>query len=122
MNGNEVMWLCYWLTLPLVHAAPRLGPDPQPVRLQDIEEQVVPKVAADWEQLAIYLGVEPALLGNIKKNNSCECREGCRDMLCRWIESKRGTGRQPRTWDSVVRAIRRMGREDLAEQLRRRYM
>lgn len=69
-----------------------LWSDQQQVLLQDIEEHVVPNVAAEWEPLAIYLGVEPTLIDIIKKSNAYRCGDSCHEMFCSWIKKEKGTG------------------------------
>ena len=85
--------------------------------LPNIDEHVIPKVAAEWMSLAIQLGVENGKINIIKKTHSSNCEDACRELFFRWIDEERGTGREPRTWDSVVRAIRKIGKEGLADEL-----
>ena len=89
----------------------------QQILLQCIEDHVLLRVAAEWEPLAIYLGVEPDYIDIIKKNNLLDCVGACRELFRSWINKEKGTGREHRTWDSVVQAIRKMGKEGLADEL-----
>ena len=98
-------------------AAQSLWSDREQALLQDIEENVVPKIASDWEQFAIYLGVEPTCIDIIRRNNAQNAVAACREMVRNWMTKERDTGSQPRTWDTVVQAIKRMGREDLVDEL-----
>lgn len=100
-----------------MHAVDPLWTHEHQALLQDIDELVVLKVAAGWETLAIHLGVEPARVEIIKRNNSHSCGNACYELFFSWIKEEKGTGQQPRTWDSVIRAIRKMGLEGLADQL-----
>lgn len=100
-----------------MHAVDPLWSHEHQALLQDIDELVVLKVAAEWETLAIHLGVEPARIDIIKKNNSQSCGNACRELFCSWIKEEKGTGGEPRTWDSIIWAIRKMGSEGLADQL-----
>ena len=89
----------------------------QQILLQGIEDHVILQVAAEWEPLASYLGVEPAYIAIIKKNNLSSCKDACRELFHSWINKAKGTGQEHRTWDSVVRAVRKMGLEGLADEL-----
>ena len=99
-----------------MHAVSRSGH--QQKLLQDINEHVILKVAAEWTSLAIQLGVGNDKINIIQKNYSSDCEEACRELFLHWIDEKKGTGCEPRTWGSVVRAIRKMGLEGLADELR----
>ena len=104
-----------------MHAVYPQWTDQQQTMLQDLDELVVLKVAAEWEILAVHLGVEPGLIDIIKKSTFYQCEDSCHEMFVRWISKEKGTGGQPRTWYSVVWAIRRMGLGDLADALSERY-
>ena len=104
-----------------MHAVHPQWTDQQQTMLQDLDELVVLKVAAEWETLAVYLGVEPSLIEIIKKSTFHQCDNSCHVMFVRWISREKGTGGQPRAWYSVVWAIRRMGQDDLADTLSKRY-
>lgn len=101
-----------------MHAVPRSCQ--QQKLLQHIDKRVILKVAAEWESLAIQLGVGNDNIKIIKKNHSSNCEDACRELFFRWIDEEKGTGREPRTWDSVVQAIRKMGLKGLADELNKK--
>ena len=109
------MLLCLFSPTPIcMHAV--LCSHQQQALLQDFEEGVNLKVAANWIALAIQLGVDPAYIDIIQKNNH-KCEDACRELFCSWIKKKKMTGGEPRTRASVAQALRRMGEEGLADEL-----
>jgi len=85
-------------------------PSPSPVlstpTLNELNQLVVQRVAAQWHPLGLSLGVEATLLGTVKANHPGDVEGACRDLLCRWLSRGPGTGEQPRVWLSVLTAIR----------------
>ena len=106
--------MCFSSPNPIIDAA---RSSQQQILLQDIEDHVILHVAAEWEPLATYLGVEPAYIAIIKKDNLSSCIDACRELFRSWINKAKGTGQEHRTWDSVVQAVRKMGLEGLADEL-----
>ena len=111
---HGVMLVCFSSPNPIIDAA---RSSQQQILLQDIEDHVILQVAAEWEPLATYLGVEPAYIAIIKKNNLSSCKDACRELFHSWINKAKGTGQEHRTWDSVVQAVRKIGLEGLADEL-----
>ena len=66
--------------------------DSQP-NLEDISKFVVHKIAADWKQVAVYLGVEPSVISTADAEHS-QCEHACTDIFERWLSWKPGTGRK----------------------------
>ena len=43
------------------------------------------------------------------------------DLVTRWFSEEEGTGDLPRTWETVVKAVKFSGRKKLAEELARKF-
>ena len=80
--------------------------------LSDLNELVVAPVAANWQNLALRLGVKGFLLDIVSKNHPNDCEGACRDMLTRWLRREQHTGTEERTWSTLLTAL---GRADFGE-------
>ena len=89
--------------------------------LRVLDDKVVPAVAAKWDTLSIHLGVDTALIAIVKKNNPTDCEGACRDVLSRWLKGDRNSGSEPRTWRSVLRAVRDCGYREYASELEKEF-
>ena len=98
-------------------------PSPSPVlstpTLNELNQLVVWRVAAQWYPLGLSLGVEPAVLATVKADHPGDVEGACRDLLCRWLSRGPGTGEQPRVWLSVLTAIRETVGKTIAEEVER---
>ena len=43
------------------------------------------------------------------------------DLVTRWLREDEGTGQLPRTWETVVKAVKGSGHKQLAEELARKF-
>ena len=75
---------------------------------------------AQWRHFGTYLRVEPAILNRIEKNRSNE-EDRMLELVEKWLAHESGTGDLPRTWETVVQAVKDAGNRLLAEQLARLY-
>lgn len=89
--------------------------------LSDLDELVVPKVAPNWQRLALKLGVKDSLIRVIFQNQPDDCEEACLDMLYRWLTGEQHTGKRDRTWSYLLTALGRAGFVQLEQDLRRKY-
>ena len=64
--------------------------------------RVIPRVAADWEEIALCLGIERYILRTIKRDHGTSCEDACTNMFQRWLG---GEGKGPRTWRTIVCAL-----------------
>ena len=90
--------------------------------IRDVDELVVTEVAADWEKLALKLGVKVCVSNIILKNHPSDCEGACRDMLDRWLRGDRHTGEEKRTWSTLLTALGRAGFKELERRLRKDYV
>ena len=98
-------------------------PSPSPLlsapTLNELNQLVVWRVAAQWYPLGLSLGVEPAVLATVEANHRGDVEGACRNLLSRWLSRSPGTGEQPRVWLSVLTAIRQTVGEMIAEEVER---
>ena len=90
--------------------------------IRDVDELVVTEVAADWEKLALKLGVKVCVSKIILKNHPSDCEGACRDMLDRWLRGDRHTGEEKRTWSTLLTALGIAGFGELERRLRREHV
>ena len=89
--------------------------------VSDVDELVVTEVAADWERVALRLGVEGCVSEAVLKNHPNDCRGACQDMLDRWLRRDPHTGEEEWTWSTLLTALGRSGFEELERRLRREH-
>ena len=84
--------------------------------LEDIKF-VVREVAADWKQVATFLGVEPSVIQIADTDHPQQCEHACTDIFEQWLSWKAGTGRKKRTWRTVLSAVEEGGHKAFSQQL-----
>ena len=77
-------------------------------------------LAANWEDLFLCLGFEPAeenqsMIAVIQKNNPGRVRDACREVLLMWLQGK---GRKPVTWTTLVDVLYDLGEATLADKIK----
>ena len=85
--------------------------------MRDMDELVVTPVAANWQMVALRLGVEGCISEVVLKNHPNDCEGACRDMLDRWLQGRHHTGEEERTWSTLLTALGRAGFEELERRL-----
>ena len=90
--------------------------------MRDVDELVVTAVAANWERLALRLGVEGCVSEIVSTNYPNNCERACRDMLERWLRGDRHTGEEERSWSTLLTALGRAGFAELERSLRREHL
>ena len=76
-------------------------------------------LAANWEDLFLCLGFEPAeenasMIAVIRRNN-VGVTDACREVLLMWL---RGSGRKPVTWATFMEVLKDLGESTLADEIR----
>ena len=89
--------------------------------MRNVDELLVTAVAANWQRVALRLGVEGYVSEVIFKNHPNDCEGACQDMLNRWLRGERHTGGEERTWYTLLTALGRAGYEELDRRLRREH-
>ena len=87
--------------------------------LDELNQLVVWRVAAQWYEVGVFLEVGAAVLDTIRTDNLHNVRQACRDMFREWLSRGPGTGEQPRVWQSVLEAVRETVGEMVAGEIER---
>ena len=75
---------------------------------------------AKWWEFGTLLYVRRDIMGRIQQNKSDV--EACMlQLIEKWLHHDDGTGNLPRTWGTVVQAVKDAGNGLLAEQLAKRF-
>ena len=89
--------------------------------MRDVNELVVTAVAANWERLALELGVKDFVGKIASKDHPSDCVGACLDILSRWLRGEQHTGEWERTWSTLLTALGRAGFAELERSLRREH-
>lgn len=87
--------------------------------LNDVSELILTQIAAKWQSVALWLGVEGFFIDIISTNHPKDCEGACRDMLKHWLRKERYTGQEKRTWSALLTILGKAGFVDLENSLRR---
>ena len=68
--------------------------------LKDLCKFVLPRYAAHWKKIGIFLGIQPGQLAVIQSNNPADANGCCTDLFIKWLESVENT-----TWEKMFEAI-----------------
>ena len=89
--------------------------------LSDVNDLIVTHAAAKWQELASALGVKSSLIEAVSKNHQKSCIDACQDVLKRWLREEKHTGKQERTWTTLLTALGQADLSELERNLRRKY-
>ena len=71
---------------------------------------------AQWREFGTFLYVDPAIMDGINRD-SPDVGARMLQLVENWLYYKDGTGNLPRTWKTVVQAVKNTGKGLLAQQL-----
>ena len=83
----------------------------------DIIEALNHQLDAQWQHFGTYLRVDYQVMEAIetsKRGNPADCML---DLLGKWTSNQAGTGALPRTWQTVVEAVKETGFGVIAKDL-----
>ena len=103
------------------HGAQALLEISSTLNMRDVNELVVTAVAANWERLALELGVKDFVNKIASKDHPSDCVGACRDVLSRWLRGEQHTGEGERTWSTLLTVLGRAGFAELERSLRREH-
>lgn len=89
--------------------------------LTDVMKALKHHVNAQWKHFGTFLYVDPTLMDAICKHklaNPCDCML---ELVSQWVTRREGTGELPRTWKTVVEAVRNSGFALLAKELAEKH-
>ena len=79
------------------------------------------RMAAHWSTIAACLDIELPIIDIIKHDYPSQAEQACHEMLRRWCVGDELTGKQPRTLDTVLTAMKACRLEEYAEQVQKRH-
>ena len=88
--------------------------------MTDITEALGNQVDADWKHFGTYLRFDATVMGTIETDNR-NCAHCMRDLVTKWVRKDAKTGDLPRTWETVVKAVKASGHKQLAEELAEKF-
>ena len=82
-----------------------LSPDHSNLQLKDVVKWVVPRVAPKWDEVGLQLNIQQYVLRSVEADGA-DVVTRCKNMFDKWLDGQYGTGNLPRTWESVLEAVR----------------
>ena len=76
----------------------------------DINAVVIPRIQAEWEDVAFALRYKIATVNGIKAKNNDNPKKCCKDLFIDWLSTDHGIG--PKTWSTLIETLKKI--EDLA--------
>ena len=76
--------------------------------MADINKIVIPRIQAEWEDVAYALHYEISTVKAIKENNH-NSKKCCRELFIDWLSTDHGAG--PKTWATLIEKLKEV--EDL---------
>ena len=74
------------------------------LQLKDLVRYAVPRVSPKWEEVGLQLDIAPHVLETVEADHR-DVEKCCKTMFKKWLHNGEGTGKQPRTWESVLEAV-----------------
>ena len=85
------------------------------IELRYLLKELHKKAADKWENLGIFLAIDPGELNTIKANDA-DCHNCLREMLKVWLKKP-----EP-SWSNIIDALNDLGDEQLAKELKQKYI
>ena len=89
--------------------------------IADITTALNHELDARWREFGVFLHVKPPVTDAISKHNHGVPGDCMLDLVTKWLSLDDGTGGLPRTWQTVVTAVKNLGYRQLAEQVANEY-
>ena len=103
-----LLLLCMFTALDILQQAPTH---------ELITTLVVPKMAAQWFSVGLQWGINIDKLHAIGKEFPASAHNCCSQMFESWLQNTPGTGDMPRTWATVLEAVRKYYGEGVTDQI-----
>ena len=88
----------------------------------DLIDLVESQTYEKWNEFAINLGVQQNIREEIAFDSQRVAKDNFIEVVYRWLSHEDGTGDNPRTWVTVVKALREIGCPILPENLKRKLL
>ena len=89
--------------------------------MTDVIEALGQKLDSKWRHFGTFLCFEPSLMYTIQSDNSRSVTDCMLDLVIKWVDCYEGSGDLPRTWQTIVKAVRKLGERKIAEELAKKY-
>ena len=103
---NGLYFCCLWLTFCVLLFG-----------LADIVTDLEHHLDARWKHFGVHLEVEWSVLDAIEKDRVGKTDDCMLELMGKWVSSRMGTGSLPRTWQTIVEAVKKTGYGGLAESI-----
>ena len=74
--------------------------------MKQLMDKVVPRVAADWKQLAFMLEFDISRVNIIKQKGRDDPESCCYELLCEWLSTDHGI--KPKNWTTLLTALKQI--------------
>ena len=86
----------------------------------DLNEIVVPRIMAEWDDVAYALGYEIHLVKYIEEKHNNNPKKCCKELLIDWLITDHGAS--PKVWSTLVARLKKVGdlvraREQIVEEV-----
>ena len=89
--------------------------------IADILRALDHKLDCTWQEFGTFLGVEYHTMNSIDSEQRGRPRFCMLHLVGSWLSHQTGTGDLPRTWETVVEAVRDAGSQKLAMELAEKH-
>ena len=90
--------------------------------MTDVIQALGGKLDAKWRQFGTALHFEGSLMDTIESNNGKSVTDCMLDLVTKWVDNYKGSGDFPRTWQTVVEAVRNTKYMKLAKELEKAHV
>ena len=124
LSDNIQFQIHYYLSIPLYNHILDNKPKLQELQVLSSESgdakkiRVIDTVAAQWEELAIALGFEAAVINYIRRDHVHDAKGACCHVLTKWLMEEEENLRAPVTWTTLIECLMDAGFASLAEDLK----
>jgi len=81
----------------------------------DLVTNVIPKIKAEWEDVAYALGFKIAAVTAIKEDHQKNAKKCCRELFIEWLD--KGHGISPKTWTVLIEKLKKIELVKAAEEI-----
>ena len=89
--------------------------------MTDVLGAIGKELDAKWRHFGTSLRFESSVLNTIQSDNSKSVTDCMLDLVTKWVDKYEGSGDLPRTWQTVMKAVSKLGERKLAEELEKKY-
>ena len=83
-------------------------------QMDDLNMIVVPRISADWEDVAYALRYEIPAVKFIKSKHNNDPKKCCKELLIDWLTTNNGV--RPKIWSTLLDKLKKIGELDAARE------